>query len=142
MANRNFNGVQINESVTITEVAGAAIADCRNRIMKYDANGNVVLATSGEDILVGIALIEAGLNDITGEDSGKVADGDDVDIQIKDIGYVLAGEEIKKGGEITAGADGVAMAAEDGNYVIGIALSSVEKAGEYCRVQISKYQKN
>lgn len=142
MANRNFNGVQINESVTITEVAGAAIADCRNRIMKYDANGNVVLASSGDDIPVGIALIEAGLNDITGEDSGKVADGDDVDIQIKDIGYVLAGEEIKKGGEITAGADGVAMAAEDGNYVIGIALSSVEKAGEYCRVQISKYQKN
>lgn len=142
MANRNFNGVQINESVTITEVAGAAIADCRNRIMKYDANGNVVLATSGEDIPVGIALIEAGLNDITGENSGKVADGDDVDIQIKDIGYVLAGEEITKGGEITAGADGVAMAAKSGNYVVGIALSSVEKAGEYCRVQISKYQKN
>lgn len=142
MANRNFNGVQINESVTITEVAGAAIADCRNRIMKYDANGNVVLAASGEDIPVGIALIEAGLNDITGENSGKVADGDDVDIQIKDIGYVLAGEEITKGGEITAGADGVAMAAKSGNYVVGIALSSVEKAGEYCRVQISKYQKN
>lgn len=142
MANRNFNGVQINESVTITEVAGAAIADCRNRIMKYDANGNVVLATSGEDIPVGIALIEVGLNDITGKNSGKVADGDDVDIQIKDIGYVLAGEEITKGGEITAGADGVAMAAKSGNYVVGIALSSVEKAGEYCRVQISKYQKN
>lgn len=142
MANRNFNGTQINESVTITEVAGAAIADCRNRIMKYDANGNVVLAASGEDIPVGIALIEAGLNDITGENSGKVADGDDVDIQIKDIGYVLAGEEITKGGEITAGADGVAMAAKSGNYVVGIALSSVEKAGEYCRVQISKYQKN
>lgn len=142
MANRNFNGVQINESVTITEVAGAAIADCRNRIMKYDANGNVVLAASGEDIPVGIALIEAGLNDITGENSGKVADGDDVDIQIKDIGYVLAGEEITKGGEITAGVDGVAMAAKSGNYVVGIALSSVEKAGEYCRVQISKYQKN
>lgn len=142
MANRNFNGVQINESVTITEVAGAAIADCRNRIMKYDTNGNVVLAASGEDIPAGIALIEAGLNDITGENSGKVADGDDVDIQIKDIGYVLAGEEITKGGEITAGADGVAMAAKSGNYVVGIALSSVEKAGEYCRVQISKYQKN
>lgn len=142
MADRNFNGVQINESVTITEAAGAAIADCRNRIMKYDDNGNVVLAAGGEDIPVGIALIEAGLNDITGEDSGKVAEGDDVDIQIKDIGYVLAGEEIRKGGEITAGADGVAMAAKTGNYVVGIALSSAGKAGEYCRVQISRYQKN
>lgn len=142
MANRNFNGVQINESVTISEVAGAAIADCRNRIMKYDANGNVVLATSGVDIPVGIALIESGINDISGEESGKVAAGDDVDIQIKDIGYVLAGEKIKKGGEIAAGTDGVAMAANAGEYVIGVALSAVSKAGEYCRIQISKYQKN
>lgn len=142
MANRNFNGVQINESVTISEIAGAAITDCRSRIMKYDANGNVVLATSGADIPVGIALIEAGINDISGEESGKVAAGDDVDIQIKDIGYVLAGGEIKKGGEIAAGTDGVAMAAKAGEYVVGVALSAVAKAGEYCRVQISKYQKN
>ena len=41
---RNFNGVQINQSVTIVEKAGADIADCRNRIMVYDDNGDVVPA--------------------------------------------------------------------------------------------------
>lgn len=139
--NRNFNGTQINGSSTISEVAGADMADCRNRIMKYDENGNVVLAAGGSDIPVGIALIEAGINDISGKESGKVAAGDDVDIQVKDIGYVLAGGEIGKGCEITAGADGVAMAAEAGDYVVGIALTAVLAAGEYCRVQISRYQK-
>ena len=45
MAGRNFNGVQINQSVTITEKAGAVMEDCRNRAMVYDENGTVVLAS-------------------------------------------------------------------------------------------------
>ena len=100
MANRNFNGVQINQSVTIVEQAGAEIADVRNRIMAYDGDGNVVLAADGSVVPVGIALIESGVNDISGVESGKVNTGDDVDIQIKDIGYILAGGEIAKGKEI------------------------------------------
>lgn len=140
-ANRNFNGVQINQSVTIVEQAGAEIKDCRNRIMVYDDNGDVILATDGKKPFVGIALIESGLNDISGKESGSVAVCDDVDIQIKDIGYILAGAEIKKGAEVTAGADGLAATASDGDYVVGIALSTVNK-DEYCRVQISKYQKS
>ena len=99
---KNFNGTQINNSATIVEKAGAEIADCRNKIMKYDGNGNVVLATAGTDIPVGVALIEAGYNDISGAESGKVAIGDDVDILVKDIGFVLTGAAITKGQEITA----------------------------------------
>ncbi len=137
---KNFNGVQINQTPTITEKAGAEITDCRNRIMKYDSSGNVILATAGTDIPVGIALIEAGYNDISGAESGKVASGDYVDIQIKDIGYVLAGATITKGQEVTAGANGLAAVAVAGNYVFGIALTSAKK-DEYCRVQIAKYQK-
>ena len=139
MANRNFNGVQINQSVTIVEKAGAEIADVRNRIMTYDKDGNVVLAADGSAVLVGIALIESGINDISGVESGKVNVGDDVDIQIKDIGYILAGGDIAKGDEVTA-SSGLAVKAESGNYVVGIALSAVAK-DEYCRVQIAKYQK-
>jgi len=138
--NRNFNGVQINQSVTIVEQAGADIADARNRILAYDEGGNVVLAADGSSVLVGIALIEAGVNDISGAESGKVNAGDDIDIQIKDIGYILAGGDIAKGEEVTA-AGGLAVKAEAGNYVVGIALSAVAK-DEYCRVQIAKYQKN
>ena len=139
MVNRNFNGVQINQSVTIVERAGADIADVRNRIMTYDEDGNVVLAADGSTVLVGISLIEAGVNDISGLESGKVNAGDDVDIQIKDIGYILAGGNIAKGEEVTA-SNGLAVKAGAGNYVVGIALSTVKK-DEYCRVQITKYQK-
>lgn len=137
---KNYNGVQINQSPTIVEKAGAAITDIRNKIMKYDDNGNVVLATAGTDIPVGIALIEAGYNDITGAESGKVAENDDVDILVKDMGVVLTGAAIKKGQEVAAGADGLAAVAASGDYVLGIALETVE-ANEYCAIQIAKYQK-
>ena len=100
----------------------------------------MVLATSGKDIPIGVALIEAGCNDITGAESGKVSVGDDVDILVKDIGFVLAGAAITKGQEIAAGANGLAAVAAAGDYVLGVALSSV-KANEYCRVQIARYQK-
>lgn len=139
MANRNFNGVQINQSVTISEKAGAAIEDVRNHILAYDGDGNVILAADGATVPVGIAIIEAGMNDISGKESGKVAAGDDVDIQIKDIGYVLAGAAVTKGAEVMANT-GLAVPATAGNYVIGIALSAAAK-DEYCRVQIMKYQK-
>lgn len=137
---KNFNGTQINNSPTIAEKAGTDIADCRNRIMKYNEDGAVVLATAGTDIPVGVALIEAGYNDISGVESGKVVSGDQVDLLIKDIGYVIAGAEIKKGQEVTAMAGGVAAVAKAGDFVLGIALNNVKKDG-YCRIQISKYQK-
>lgn len=140
MANKNYNGVQINPSPTIVEKAGAAIEDVRNRIMKYDAEGNVVLATAGTDIPVGIAIIEAGYNDISGVESGKVVVGDEVDILIKEMGVVLAGAKITKGQEVAAGANGLAAVAAAGDYVLGIALDSVE-ADEFLTIQLVKYQK-
>jgi hypothetical protein len=140
MAKRNYNGVQINPSPTIVEKAGAAIDDVRNKIVKYDANGDVVLATAGTDIPVGIAIIEAGYNDITGIESGKVAVGDDVDVLVKDMGVVLAGAKIKKGQEVAAGANGKAAVAAAGNYVLGIALDNAE-TDEYVTIQLTKYQK-
>lgn len=138
---KNYNGTQISKSVTISEVVGAAVKDCRNKIFVYDENGKAILATGGTKPLIGIALIEAGVNDMFGEVSGKVEAGDDIDIQIKDIGSVLAGEAITKGDEVTAGTDGKAMKAKTGEYVLGIALNKAAKDG-YVRVQISKYQKN
>ena len=136
---KNYHGVQINQSPTIVEKAGAAIEDVRNLIMKYDDNGDVVLATAGTDKPVGIALIEAGYNDMTGAEAGKVAVGDLVDILVKDMGVVLAGADIKKGDEVAAGADGMAAVAAEGDYVLGIALDAAA-AGEYLNIQITKYK--
>lgn len=137
---KNFNGAQISQSVTIVEKAGSAVDDIRNLIVKYDSDGAVVLATAGTDIPLGIAIIEAGYNDATGKESGKVAAGDDVDIQIKDIGFVIASAAIKKGQEVTATTGGKAKAAAAGDYVLGVALNTVASGG-YSKVQIAKYQK-
>lgn len=137
---KNFNGTQINQSVTITEKAGAEIGDVRSLILKYDSDGNVVLATDGTVPLLGLAIIEAGYNDISGVESGKINKGEDVDIQIKDIGFVIASAEIKKGQEVTATTGGKGKAAAAGDYVIGVALNSVS-AGGYSKLQITKYQK-
>ncbi len=140
MANRNFYGTQINQSATIVEKAGVDIPDVRNRIMSYHTDGSVRFAPTGTIIPIGIAITEAGINDISGKESGMVKGGDDVDIQIKDTGYVLAGGEIAKGDEV-ASLNGLAVKAASGDYVLGIALSAAEKDG-YCKVQISKYQKS
>ena len=138
---RNYRGAQFNQSISIAELAGAVIEDVRNLIMKYDDNGNVVLATAGTDIPLGVATIESGYNDITGQTSGKVAVGDQVDILIKDRVVVLAGAAIKKGQEVAAGANGLAAVAAEGDYVLGFALGNANE-GDYLEVQISKYQKN
>lgn len=140
MARKNYYGAQFNQSPTIVEKAGADIEDVRNLIMKFDDNGDVVLATAGTDMPVGIALIEAGYNDISGKESGKVVKGDDVDILVKDRGVCIAGAAIKKGQEVAAGADGMAAVAAAGDYVLGVAMDNAE-AGEYLTVQITKYQK-
>lgn len=137
---KNYNGAQHMSSATIVEMAGVEIVDCRNRIMKYDENGKVVLATAGTDLPVGIAIIEAGYNDISGMESGKVKAGERIDILIKDMGVVLAGASIKKGQEVAAGANGLAVAAVSGNYVLGMAMENAE-ANEYLPILITKYIK-
>lgn len=141
MARRNIHGLQINSTPTIVRPAGADIDDVRCKILKYDDKKNLVLTEAGTDVPVGVAIIEAGYNDISGAESGKVKAGEDVTVQIKDIGYVIAGAEIAEGQEVAAGANGKAVPAESGNYVLGIALNSVPADG-YCEIQVTKYQKN
>ena len=127
---KNFNGTQINQSPTISEKAGADVTDIRNLILKYD----------GTAPLLGVSIIESGYNDISGVEAGMVKKGEDVDILIKDIGFVIASAEIKKGQEVTATTGGKAAVAAAGDYVIGVALNNVS-AGGYSRLQLSKYQK-
>lgn len=135
----NYIGTQINQSPTIVEKAGDTITDARGKIVKYDTSGNVVLATAG-DVALGITIMEAGTNDITGAESGKAATGDDVTVQIKDIGLVKAGGTIAKGDELASDANGCAVKATDGDFVIGTARTKAA-SGEYCHIIINKYQK-
>ena len=54
---KNFNGTQINQSPTISEKAGADVADIRNLILKYDTDGNVVVAADGTAPLLGVSIM-------------------------------------------------------------------------------------
>lgn len=137
----NYIGSQINESPTIVEKAGADVQDGRCLLYKYDDNGQLVVATAGTDVIAGIGLVESGYNDVTGVEAGKVVAGDDLTVQIKDIGLVKAGGAIKKGAEVTANAKGMAVEAADGNYVIGIAQDKADAEGDFIYIQIVKYKK-
>lgn len=124
-----YTGTGINTSATIVDQAGAA-ADFRGKAVKY-ADGKIVLAGAGE------AAIGVGI--ITNAEESKV--GEDVDIQVKEIGLGRAGAAITKGAELAADANGNLVAATSGNFVIGIALDDAAAAGKYVRMQLVKYYK-
>ena len=127
-------------TVTHNRARGTHLLEPMKKIIKELTDGNVVVAADGTAPLLGVSIIEGGYNDISGVEAGKVKKGQDVDILIKDIGFVIASAEIKKGQEVTATTGGKAAVAAAGDYVIGVALNNVS-AGGYSRLQLSKYQK-
>ena len=62
----------------------------------------------------------------------------DIDIQVKDIGKWTAGEEITAGTELAADAEGRAVAAKAGDFILGVALGNASEAGTWMKVQIIK----
>ncbi len=61
-----------------------------------------------------------------------------MDIQIKDVGKWVAGETLTIGTELATNAEGKAVAAKAGDFIVGMALSNATKAGTWIQVQISK----
>lgn len=123
-----FISTGINDSPVITGKAAAAIENGAFLAAKFDANGNIVLAGAGENAL-GLLIATTPEN---------VAAGEDVTIQIKDIGLWKTGEAVAAGAELTPDANGAAVAAEAGKYVTAIALESAPAAGQVIKVQIVK----
>lgn len=124
-----YTSTGINTSATIVETAGAA-ADFRGKAVKY-SSGKIALAGAGE-AAIGIGII-------TNSEATKA--GEDVDIQIKEIGLGIAGAAIAKGAELSADANGKLVTAAAGKFVIAVALEDATAAGKYIKVQIVKYYK-
>lgn len=124
-----YTSTGINTSATIVAAAGAE-ADYRGKAVKFNENGNVVLAGAGE-VAIGVGIL-------TNAELTKAEE--DVDIQVKEIGLALAGAEIKKGAELASDATGKLVTATAGNFVIATALDNAS-AGVFVRVQITKYVK-
>lgn len=122
-----YFGTSINESPTIVLPAGEKLENARGTALSI-SGGKAVKPAAGAHV-IGLSMIET---------DETVEAGMDVDIQIKDIGKWTAGEEVSVGTELATDADGKAVAAKAGDFIIGIALSSAEKAGAWVKVQIIK----
>lgn len=122
-----YFGTSINESPTIVLPAGEELTDARGIALAIK-EGAVVKPEAGANV-IGLSIIET---------DETVKKGDDVDIQIKDIGKWAAGEEIATGTELAADKDGKAVAAKDGDFIVAVALSSASEAGTWIKVQIIK----
>ena len=122
-----YLGSSINDSPTIVLPAGDNIENAR-AIALAVKDGAVIKPEAGAHV-IGISLIET---------DETVVKGMDVDIQIKDIGKWAAGKEITVGTELAANAEGRAVPAKAGDFIVGVALSNASEAGTWVKVQIIK----
>lgn len=122
-----YLGTSINESPTIVLPAGEKLEQARGIALALQ-EGSVVKPAAGAHV-IGLSLIET---------EETVEKGADVDIQIKDIGKWVAGEEISAGTELATDAAGRAVTAKTGDFIVGVALGSASDAGTWVKVQIIK----
>lgn len=125
----NYMGASINTSSVVAEVVGAEMENGTFCAVKYDENGAVVLCSTEGEIVAGILLPET---------TQKLSAGDDVTVQIKDIGYCKAGAEIKKGQEVMTDTQGRVIPATAGKFVIGYAMANATAEDEVIQVDIRK----
>lgn len=125
----NYLGASINTSSVIAETAGAELENSAFCAVKYDENGAVVLCDTKGELTAGILLPET---------TQKISSGDDVTVQIKDIGLCKAGAEIKKGQEVMVDEKGRLIPATSGKFVIGYAMTSATAEDEIIEVDIRK----
>lgn len=120
----NYFGTAINESPVIVIKAAEAIEN--PQFLAVTADGKK--ATAGVNA-IGI---------VTADCEEKVKAGDDMTVQIKDIGLWESGGVIAVGAELTSDAEGKAVTAASGNFITAIALTEATKAGQRVSVQIVK----
>jgi hypothetical protein len=122
-----YNGTTINDSATIVAAANAAISDGEFLAAKFTSGKIAVCGTAGEHAL---GIIIPG--------QASIASGDDVSVQVKDIGRWKAGAAVAVGAELTTDANGKAVTATSGAFILAIALEAAAAAGQIIKVQIIK----
>lgn len=122
-----YFGSSINDSPTVVLPAGDNLENARGIALAVK-DGVAVKPEAGAHV-IGISLIET---------DEMVEKGMDIDIQVKDIGKWTAGEEITAGTELAADAEGRAVAAKAGDFILGVALGNASEAGTWMKVQIIK----
>lgn len=122
-----YIGTSINNSATIVGKASADIAVGEFLAAKFSSGKIAVCGTAGENAL---GLIIPGQEDIKANE--------DVNVQIKDIGLWKTGDAVEAGAELTTDADGKAVTAVAGNFILAIALEAAAAKDTVIKVQVIK----
>lgn len=123
----SYNGTVINDSPTIALKAGEKLTGGPFTALAIK-NGALVTADG--------SLTPFGIT--TAETDDEVAAGDDVTVQIKDIGMWEAATTFQAGSPLTSNANGKATTATTGKFILAYALEDATTAGQFTRVQITK----
>ena len=121
-----FIGTSINESPVINGKAAAAITGGAMLAATLGSTG-VAVAGAGE-AAVGLIIAE----------TDDVAAGGDVTIQVKDIGLWTVGAAVTAGALLASDANGKAITAASGKFIVAQALEAATAADQVIRVQIIK----
>ena len=123
-----FISTGINDSPTIVGKAGIPMVNAALHAAKFNAQGEIVPAAAGDNA---VGLFIASTPD-------NVAAGEDVTIQIKDVGLWVTGAAVLAGAEVAVNAAGQAITAAANAFIVGIALETATAAGQIIKVQIVK----
>lgn len=122
-----YFGTSINESPTIIMEAGEKLENVQGIALAI-ASGKLAKPSAGANV-IGLSLFT---NDENVEAGGSLT------VQVKDIGKWVAGSEIEVGDQLATDANGNAVKATAGQFIVGTALSAAAQAGTIISVQITK----
>ena len=122
----SYIGTGINNSATIVAKAAADITDGAFLAATLTADG-VAVSAAGE-AAIGIMIPET--------ESPKA--GEDVHIQVKDIGLGKVGAAVDAGDLLASDADGKLVKAAAGAFAVAVALETATAADQVISVQICK----
>lgn len=123
-----FISTGINDSPTIVGKAGIPMVNAACHAAVFDVNGNLVPAGAGEPA---IGIFIPSTPDV-------VNAGDDVTVQIKEIGLWITGAAVAAGAEVASNNAGQAITAVANAFIVGYALEAAGGPGAVIKVQITK----
>lgn len=136
MESKQYLTALINNSSTIREAAAVDIPNAAQKAVAFDQDGKLVLPAANGDPVIGVVL-----SDVSAYENGEnlvTKAGTDIDVLIRDIGLIEAGEAIAKGDLISVNTSGQAVKAAAGKFILGMAFTAAENAGELIQIQITK----
>jgi hypothetical protein len=123
-----FISTGINDTPTIVGKAGISLVNAACHAAVFDVNGNLVPAGAGEPA---IGIFIPSTPDV-------VNAGDDVTVQIKEIGLWITGAAVAAGAEVASNNAGQAITAVANAFIVGYALEAAGGPGAVIKVQITK----